>query len=424
SRWTMAAPSCFVTSFLHNLENELPADTEQCPPHALALGLDHSDFIAAMAPKPAVLLTQEKDFFDTRGTEEAYNRLRQLYRLLGAEENVSLFRGTDYHGYNGENREAMYRWFNHVTKISEATTEPALTIEKDETLWCTPHGQVAELKPRNVFFFTQQRSQELKLKRGAVEGDALKTTVRDILHLPESQGVPDYRILRPSSGRRYPKKFAATYTVETEPGIFAVVYRLDDASLVSRPPRGAKRAVLYVSHHSADAELRNDPWLAELIAAEPASAIFACDVRGIGESQPDTCGANSFLTPYGSDYFYAIHSIMLDRPYPGQKTHDVLRVLAWMQASGHDEIHLVGRGWGAIPATLAALLSDSVKQVSLKNALTSYGDIAESEEYRWPLSCFVPGVLAKFDLPDCYRALAAKQLRQIEPWNAAAAEAK
>ena len=36
-RWTMAAPSCFVTTFRRNLENELPQDTEQCPPRALAL---------------------------------------------------------------------------------------------------------------------------------------------------------------------------------------------------------------------------------------------------------------------------------------------------------------------------------------------------------------------------------------------------
>ncbi|AWM40091.1 Acetyl xylan esterase (AXE1) [Gemmata obscuriglobus] len=49
-QWTMAAPACFVTTFRRNLENELPADTEQCPPHALALGLDHADFLACMAP--------------------------------------------------------------------------------------------------------------------------------------------------------------------------------------------------------------------------------------------------------------------------------------------------------------------------------------------------------------------------------------
>ena len=67
-RWTMAAPSCFVTTFRRNLENELPADTEQCPPRALALGLDHADFLAAMAPKPVIILAKEKDFFDARGS--------------------------------------------------------------------------------------------------------------------------------------------------------------------------------------------------------------------------------------------------------------------------------------------------------------------------------------------------------------------
>ena len=58
-----------------------------------------------------------------------------------------------------------------------------------------------------------------------------------------------------------------------------------------------------------------------------------------------------------------------------------------------------------------------VTQVTLKNALTSYAEVAESEQYQWPLAAFVPNVLATFDLPDCYRALAAKQLRQIEPWG-------
>jgi hypothetical protein len=37
--------------------------------------------------------------------------------------------------------------------------------------------------------------------------------------------------------------------------------------------------------------------------------------------------------------------------------------------------------------------------------------------YAWPLSSFVPGILERFDLPECYEALAAKKLRQIEPWG-------
>ena len=108
---------------------------------------------------------------------------------------------------------------------------------------------------------------------------------------------------------------------------------------------------------------------------------------------------------------------MLDYPYAGQKTFDVLCVINLLKSFGHEEIHLVGKGWGAIPATFAALLSDTVSRVTLKNALTSFSDIAEHEDYNWPLSTLIPEVLKSFDLPDCYRALAGKKLQQIDPWN-------
>jgi dienelactone hydrolase len=419
SRWTMAAPSCFTTTFRRNLENELPADTEQCPPRALALGLDHSDFIAALAPKPVIMLDQEKDYFDVRGLEEAWGRLRPLYRLLGNEADIQMFLGPDYHGFSRPVREAMYRWFNRATKVSTAEQEPALTLEKDETLWCTPRGQVEDPQARTVFSFTREAAEQLRQKRPTPTGDGLNRAITDVLKLPARTGVPEYRILRPDNTRRYPKPYAATYAVETEPGVFALVYRLDENSLLSRPPRGKSRALLYVSHRSADAELRDESWLADLIRTEPDAAIFACDARGIGESRPNTTG-NRVDEPYGSDYFYAVHGLMLDYPYVGQRTHDVLRVLDWLRANGHTGVHLVARGWGALPGTFASQLSPTVDRVTLKNALSSYADIAGTEDYAWPLSALLPGVLAKFDLPDCYRALAAKNLHQMEPWGAKA----
>ncbi len=421
-RLSMAAPSCFIVGFGQNLQNELPADIEQCPPAALSLGLDHSDFIAAMAPKPVMILDQEKDYFDVRGAENSLSRMKKLYKLFGAEDNAALFIGPEYHGYSQHNREAMYEWFNKATRNGSKKAEPVLSLEKEESLWCTPNGQVGGIKSRTVFSFTKQASESLKKKRLALEIDALKKAVVSNLKLPASDSIANFRILRPSVDRQYPKKFAATYAIETEPLILALVYRLSETPLLSRPPVGLKRAVLYVSHHSADDELRSDATLKEIILAEPDSAIFACDVRGIGESKPNTCG-DDFLKPYGNDYFYAAHSNMLNYPYVGQKTFDVLRIIDWLKSYGHTEIHLVARGWGAIPATFAGLLSESVKQVTLKNALTSYTDIAESEDYNWPLSTLLPGVLKEFDLPDCYRALAAKNLSQLDPWNARAGKA-
>lgn len=417
-RWAMAAPSCFVTTFRRNLENELPADTEQCPPRAIALGLDHDDFLAALAPHPIIILAKERDYFDVRGTQEAFTRLKRLYTLLGAEENIQLFVGPSYHGYSQENREAMYGWFNQVTELSDSSAEPDLVIEDESTLWCTPKGQVAGVGSKPIYEFTREKSEGLRQERGRVSGVALRNAITEVLKLPPlKKRAPDFRILRYLGGRRYPKRYAIAYAVETEPDLLALVYMLSDDRHYSRPPRAGRQALLYVAHQSSDAELREDAWLSELIAGQPDRVVFTCDVRGIGESQPDTCGIDSFHNPYGSDYFYAIHSLMLDRPYPGQRTYDVLRVLQWLGEYGYEDVHLVAKGWGALPATFAAVLSDRVTSVTLKNALTSFSAIAEAEQYNWPLSSFVPNILSHFDLPDCYAELGGKQLKLVDPWD-------
>jgi dienelactone hydrolase len=416
-RLTAAAPSCFINTFRRMFESEQPADAEQCPPHTLAFGLDHSDFFLPFLTRPLILLGQERDPFDARGLEQSFGHLRQLYTLLGQADNVALFIGPDGHGYFQKNREAMYGWFNRVTGNASSNAEPALTLEKDETLWCTPQGQVGPLGSRTVIAFTNEIARALRALRPALDGDALTHAVTATLKLPARAGVPDYRILPAPPNRRYPKRAAGNYAVETEPGILSIVYRLSDSALVSRPPRGPRRAVLYIADRSADAELRDEPLVRELLAAEHDAAFYACDVRGIGESQPNTT-SKPFTDPYGSDYFYAAYGIMFDQPYPAQRTFDVLRVIDWLRASGHEEIHLAARGWGTVPATFAALLEPSVTHVTLRNALSSYSEIAEAEDYDWPLSAFIPGVLKTFDLPDCYRALAKKQLRQIEPSGA------
>ncbi len=407
-RWTMAAPSCFVTTFRHNLENELPADTEQCPPRALALGLDHEDFIAAMAPKPVILLGKEKDFFDVRGTEEVYGRLKRLWKLLGAEDNLGLFIGPTPHGFSQENREAMYGWFNRATGRSDSSTEPALTIEDEKILLCTPKGQVNAEGSKAIFAFTSEKARELASNRPRLSGEELRSAVAKALRLPQRSGAPYARILRDRQPREYPTESATCYAVETEPGIQALVYRLSDERHQSRPSRGRASAVLYLSHHSADQEMREEPLVRELIAQRPEAPFFACDVRGVGESRPDTTRPDSFLTHYGSDYFYAIHSLMLDEPYVGRKTHDALAVIDWLGKYGHSEIHLAASGWGTLPAMFAALLSPAVESVVLKGSPGSYKTLAEARFYKWPLSSFLPGALEVFDLPDIRRELGAK----------------
>lgn len=413
-RFAFAAPACFVTTFRRNAENELPADTEQCPPGALAEGLDHSDFLAAHAPKPLIILAQEKDYFDARGSQVAYQRLKQLYTLLGKPDNVKLHIGPDPHGYSQPNREAMYAFFNSASKVSDATTEPALVLEKEADLLAAPRGQVSELGSRTMMDITREIAAGLTPPKD----QPLATRIRAALQIPEQmQQAPDYRILRSVGTRKYPKPHYCTYAVETEPGVQALVIRLSDEQLTSRLPQ-AKSAVLYVSHRSADRELREDAFVKELIDGAGDAAVFAMDVRGIGESQPDTCGKDQFLRLYGSDYFYAAHGEMLGRPVLGQRTGDVLSVLKLLAESGHQKVHLVARGWGALPAALAAALTDQVTQITLKNALTSWSDVVNEDHYELPYALLPCGVLKHFDLPEVYAALKPKTLANAEPWSA------
>jgi cephalosporin-C deacetylase-like acetyl esterase len=414
-RWTMGAPGCFVSTWRRNLENELPQDNEQCPPRSLALGLDHDDYLAAMAPKPVIILAKELDYFDARGSEETYERLRRLYALLGAEKNVQLHIGPTAHGYTQENREAMYRFFNSITKASDAQAEPAITVEKDADLWCTPTGQVnADLGSRTVFSLTKGKAERLKQAREAkpATADALKQAVAGSLRLPERdpKSPPNVRILRARGGdRKYPKKYWINYAVDSEPRIQAVCTMLGDEPLNSRPPRAPEgkpgRVLLWISDRSADAELRDEPLIRELMEKEGAGVpVFACDVRGIGDSLPGTAGGDP-LSYYGADYFYAAYANMFARPYLGGKTHDVLRTIDFLAEYGWTDIHLASRGWGCLPGGFAALLDDRVKTVTLRDRLESWHSVAVEEHYEWPLSHMIFGVLRDWDLPDVWKAL-------------------
>jgi cephalosporin-C deacetylase-like acetyl esterase len=415
-RWSMAAPSCFVTSFRRNLENELPTDTEQCPPMALALGLDHADFLAASAPRPIIVLTKEQDYFDIRGGQQAYDELKSLYRWLDAEDRVALFTGPTGHGYSRENREAMYGWFNRACGSSLSPAEPEIHVEPDEALWCVPQGQVAQAGSKTVHSFTAEKARQLQANRQNLRGEDLRRAVKQKLRLELTADIPDYRILRPRPNRGYPLPHFTTYAIETEPGIQAIVYRLDTHSHLSRPPQRQTSVLLYVSDLSADQELRSDPWLKELISSAVDTEIYSCDVRGTGESRPDTCDADSFFEPYGSDYFYAIHAIMLDDPYVGQKARDILQVIRWLRAQGRSDIHLVSQGRGTIATTIAALFASGANRVTLRGAPRSFQEMAESESYSWPLSCLIPAVLESFDLPDVYGELSGQvQLELLEP---------
>ena len=426
NRFAFAAPDCFVTDYLSNLESEIPADAEQMPPRMLAEGMDMADFMIAYAPRPTILLSEEHDYFDNRGTRRTFARLQKVYRLLGAPDAIQLYVGRNPHSLERKAREACYGFFARHAGVEISAKEPPDRAEKDETLYATPEGDVLKLPgARRACDFIAGTAREMAKRRSRVPASRLSSLLPKVLNLPTRNRPPYFRTLRAvGEAALAPLRFRRLwlYGLETEPhhdGVMAILLHVDPQPGPPRPtylahPSPPRDLIVYIPHTS----IRKDLLDGSAPTGDPENGFFAVETRGIGRMTALTCGSRDFFEPYGVDYFYASHGQMLGLSYVGRRTHDLLAALDLLAAQGARRVHLVGRGLGAILAAFAGVLHPLVKRVTLKNALLSFHELTQTDVYDWPASSLPWEPLPHFDLPDLYRALRRKHFAIEEPWDA------
>ncbi len=401
-RVTMAAPSCYITTWLHNLENELPTDLEQMPPGALAAGLDMGDFLIARAPRPLAILGQDNDFFDPRGMIETYEEVRRVYRLLGAEPAVRLVIGTGDHGYSHSNRETMYGFFNEMANHSAPSVEPEnIGVSPEPEIWCAPGGQVRNL-PDNCYArdFIAAKAERLIAARKKHSPQELTVIMRRLLQL-DDPFIPHYRVLRI---RRDDSGIYSRFGLETgEEGRLMCVLKLKSPrqDFYHLPKSG--KIILYIPHLDAQEELDHMEFAGDAV-------VYGLDVRGVGECTPTGCDQppeRDFFHEYQFDYHYASWGLLCGKPYLGGKVKDILCAVKLLAQDGA-AIALQARGQGAVPALIAALLSDQITSLHLMDAPDSWAAMACRPLPGAPLSVMIPQVLAETDLPELREALSEK----------------
>jgi dienelactone hydrolase len=414
-RFTMAAPSCFVTTFANNLKNELPADCEQYPPGCLGNGLEMADFLLARAPDPVLLLGQRYCFFDRRGLAEAYDEVRAFYDVLRAPADAAQhFLGPEPHGFSVHNQEAMVEFFARHAGVTARRTGSIHDLGSDGLV--TPGGNTVAAGATPIFALTAARADELAAQRRRLSPAALRSAAREVLHLPDvPQEPPHYRILR---GGTQHGRHVARYAVETERDVRAILHKVMTEPRHMHTLDVESRVTLYVPHVASDDDLGQRP--ATDLAAE-AQPLYLVDPRGLGETRADETG--DFFAPYGLDYMLHGHEMMFGRSYLGGRVFDVLRTMDLLAGEGARRIDLTGRGLGSVIAALAALLhrratSGTDGSVALHNAPVSWHGMTQVPLVAWPASTMPRGVLARFDLPDVYRALG-RRLRLVDPWDEA-----
>lgn len=408
-RIKMAAPSCFLSPFLHNLENEMPQDAEQYPPGILGQGVDLADFFLARAPDPVLLLGQKYDYFDRRGFAEICAETRRFYRFFGAERNVHSFLGSNIHGYFPDAQEKMVGFFCNQSGVTRPKKKPVVKPEKDKVLFATPKGQVVPAGSKPAYRIMAEKANSLAATRRKLSGAELKKTLQRLLRLPARESRPHYRVLRP-----YPlyAPQVARYAVETEKNIRVILTKVLKETSQAGTLDVEKEVHLHLPHFSSEEEIAREPLAKKLIQRHP---LYLLDVRGLGESVPDE--EHGFFQHYGKDYMFHGFFLLLGESYLGRRVHDVLSVIDLLVGEGARHVHLHGRGQGALIALFAALLHPNVKGTTLKNLPLSFRDWVRTPVVKWPAANVVRGILKEMEIADCLRALGAK-VKLLEAWGA------
>ena len=376
-RITMAAPSCFVTEFLANFDNEQHQDHEQFVPLLFGLGLDMVDLLLMGGDDWLVLIGKKLDFFDERHWDDIVWEIRRLRETLGMPERFAWHMGEGSHTFDQDGRQAMYTHFSRAAfGTTEPVLEPPLALEAKDTdfldtdpryvpsLLCTATGNVHdEPGAKYLHDVNRDKVEAYEAARGTPTGDDLRARIKTSLRLPATgrEVPPDHDYLQfleqvttqlvtnpftqitdtafPRQGR------GIMYPVKATQWARATLYRFTPfgprVSALEEAPPGShailvcpgERVDLNCMHDHREWEFRGPD------AAWPDAEFFAVNPLLMGETLPLVNGT------YNLDVHSSLFS-MFDLSVFGIQVWEVLRCIDMLHAHGYEEIYIAGsRSW-------------------------------------------------------------------------------
>jgi cephalosporin-C deacetylase-like acetyl esterase len=392
-------------------------DAEQNIVPGLARGIDRADLLYAFAPKPLLMMITLHDAGHTyspeyvTGSLEFLDEYKRAYRMLGAEDRVSLQATTVSHGYVYEMRRATYGWFNRWFDVKDANdSEASQAVEADATLFVTPTGFVGtSLGGETALSLTRQMAQSTRPPASLSAAD-VRARIRDVLGLaerPDAGLTPRVLATIAKAGYRA-EQFELTGDREIRtPGWLLTP---DDAT-ASTP------TLLYAGEASAWNGVAEDA-LPERLCAQGGCRVAIIDVRGRGDCAIAYPPRGRFYFPgrISDEAYLTWFTLMLGDPLLGGQVSDTLRALQYLRArpDAGNAVSLVGDGAHGVIALYAAALDERVGGVVLRRTVTDYRSLAVAERYKQPFGIYAYGILRQFDLPDVARAAAPRPVLLLD----------
>lgn len=377
-------------------------DAEQDFVYSAPAGFDRWDLFYPFAPKPMLIWPSDRDFYATYSPEyiangwEEFQKLRSVYSVLNQPEHVKWADTPLPHSLAYDSRMMIYNWFTRWLNGSRfpVRAEPPVNPEPVSMLRATESGSTVR-SLGSATPFSLNRSRHVRRTPASLESllrisyPPHAAPARVIAHV-ESGGV-SVEVLESVS----------------DPGVWLPGWVLSPRDVPKQKP------VLLVLDPAGAERLWFQPD-AESVLSPGSAVVCAADIRGIGALQPEfSPGAPEYAAWHREEENYAWGSLILGKPLVGQRVTDILAITAALRkhpATAGRPVRVAAAGRLTVPALFAAALDKGIDAVYLSEALVSFQEVVDSEQYEHPFADFVPGILNHTDLPEVAASLAPRHI--------------
>ncbi|MDD4869205.1 MAG: acetylxylan esterase [Kiritimatiellae bacterium] len=412
ARIACAAPSCYLTSFRRLLETAGSQDAEQNIFSQIAFGMDHADYIIMRAPRPTLMCTATRDFFDIRGSWDAFREAKRIYARFGYPHCVNLVETDETHGFTTDLRVGSVRWMRRwLLGKDDDTTESDFPIRKDKEIQCTMNGQVMLMpEERSVFDLNIEYESVLAAKRQEFwaktpKTDALKA-VRDIVKVRKLEELPEVKSRLVGTIQRNGYRIEKL-ALEPEPNVVL-------PALAFLPARPCEITYLYLNDQGKQADASVGGAIEKIV--HKGYIVLAVDMRGFGETKHSSKKWYGGMFGPNAGHFYLAY--LLGKSLVSLWTEDVLicaRFLKNYQSNGLPrKVILAGIGDICIPALHAVALEPQLfEKLELHRAPVSWADVVRTPAATNQIATIIHGALKVYDLPDLVKSLGPEKVKNL-----------
>ena len=400
-----AAPENYLTNYTRLLQSIGPQDAEQNIFNFIFRGLDHADFLAVRAPRPALMITTTGDMFSIQGAIETEKEVSEFIKHM---ERRTIFQGLKMMpGMPQPKRteKLCMLFFRNILRIPDLGTDEEIPPLTAQELKVTETGQVStSLGGETVFSLNRSLagnlSDHLEVERS--NRDSYLSHVPDLAAKISGYSKPSQPEEPVFTGRIKRDNYTIEKYFIKGKGDYIIPF------LLFKPEYPDKRVMIYLHPSGKAGEAGTGGEIEKFV--KQGITILAPDLVGTGEMGPGSLKGDAYFKRVSHNLWYT--AILAGKTLTGIQAADVVRLSQLIKRQDSDaEVYGFARKEMSPVLLHAAAFTTNISRVILIEPYSSYMAIVMNRFYD-PVFIpgTVPGALKEYDLPDLAASIAPRKM--------------